>query len=192
MKQKIISEKPLYTGHHLYMRAVEFIDHTGCIRSWESADRVNGEGGRGACLIVAHVVPDDEIILVRQFRPPCGKLTLEFPAGLIDPGETAADTALRELYEETGYRGRVIGLTEPLYSSPGLTGEPIIIAYVEVDGASYCNFTPEPHPEEVESFDIYRVKLDELGAFVAAQQAEGVGIDSKIITLIYGRALGRS
>ena len=30
------------------------------------------------------------------------KLMVEFPAGLIDPGETAQTTALRELYEETG------------------------------------------------------------------------------------------
>lgn len=32
-------------------------------------------------------------------------LTAEFPAGLMDEGEDAATTALRELHEETGYHG---------------------------------------------------------------------------------------
>ncbi|MCA9246922.1 MAG: NUDIX hydrolase [Planctomycetales bacterium] len=35
-----------------------------------------------------------------------------FPKGLIDPGETAEQTALKESWEEAGLRGRVVG--EPL------------------------------------------------------------------------------
>ena len=40
-----------------------------------------------------------------QFRPPIEKLSIELPAGLIDPGESAGEAALRELKEETGYTG---------------------------------------------------------------------------------------
>lgn len=39
-----------------------------------------------------------------QGRPPG---TWVLPKGLIDPGEAAAETAVRETYEETGVRGRV-------------------------------------------------------------------------------------
>ena len=70
-------------------------------------------------------------LLVRQFRPPVNAatsfvvcawhgshccvlpmlqmagLTLELPAGLIDPGESPAAAALRELKEETGYAATV-------------------------------------------------------------------------------------
>lgn len=35
-----------------------------------------------------------------------------FPKGIIDPGETPAETALKEAYEEAGLRGRILG--EPL------------------------------------------------------------------------------
>lgn len=48
-----------------------------------------------------------EIVLQKQFRPPVGKVTIEIPAGLVDAGEDAAESAVRELKEETGYLGTV-------------------------------------------------------------------------------------
>ena len=39
---------------------------------------------------------------------PAGKEVWALPKGLIDPGETAAETALREVIEETGVEGRVL------------------------------------------------------------------------------------
>jgi len=45
-----------------------------------------------------------EIILVRQFRPALRRFTLELPCGAVDPGESPAEAARREFYEETGYR----------------------------------------------------------------------------------------
>src|SRR5215469_6163318 len=47
-----------------------------------------------------------EIVLVRQYRPAIGQMTIEIPAGSIDPGETPESAALREVMEETGYRCR--------------------------------------------------------------------------------------
>ena len=49
-----------------------------------------------------------EILLQKQFRPPIGKVCIEIPAGLLDAGETAAQCAVRELKEETGYVGEVV------------------------------------------------------------------------------------
>lgn len=49
-------------------------------------------------------VPDGRIVLVRQYRPTIEKLVWEFCAGAVDPGETPAVSAARELEEETGYR----------------------------------------------------------------------------------------
>lgn len=55
---------------------------------------------------------DGRLLLVRQWRHPVEKLTWSIPAGGMEVGESAADAALRELREETGYDSRKI---EPLY-----------------------------------------------------------------------------
>jgi len=47
--------------------------------------------------------PNEEVYLVRQYRPAIGQITLEIPAGIIDPGERPSDTAKRECAEETGW-----------------------------------------------------------------------------------------
>ena len=57
-----------------------------------------------------------EAVLVRQYRHPLRRTTLEVPAGALDPGEEPSSGALRELEEETGYRARNIrplGLYHP-------------------------------------------------------------------------------
>jgi ADP-ribose pyrophosphatase len=55
---------------------------------------------------VVATTPDQQIVLVRQYRPAVERVTLELPSGLLDPGETPENTARRELQEETGYVAR--------------------------------------------------------------------------------------
>ena len=52
---------------------------------------------------VVALTPGKKIILVEQFRFGTGKVSLEIPAGVVDPGESPFETARRELLEETGY-----------------------------------------------------------------------------------------
>ena len=53
---------------------------------------------------VVAITPDERVVMVRQYRHGAGRVTLETPGGLIDPGETPAIAAARELLEETGYQ----------------------------------------------------------------------------------------
>ena len=50
------------------------------------------------------VTPDGDVVMVRQYRHGTREVTLEIPGGMVDPGETPATAAERELLEETGYR----------------------------------------------------------------------------------------
>ncbi len=46
------------------------------------------------------------VVLERQFRYPVGQVMIEFPAGKLDPNESIASCAQRELLEETGYSAK--------------------------------------------------------------------------------------
>jgi len=60
---------------------------------------------------VVALTPSDELVMVRQFRHGSRRVTLEIPGGIVDPGESPAQAAGRELLEETGYRaGRLESL----------------------------------------------------------------------------------
>ncbi len=55
---------------------------------------------------VIAITPDDEIVLVEQYRHGSDSVELEIPGGMMDPeDETPIVTGLRELQEETGYEG---------------------------------------------------------------------------------------
>lgn len=79
----------------------------------------------GAVAIVA-LDEQDQVVLVRQFRQPVGRLLDELPAGLLDvDGEPALVAAQRELYEEAALRADDWLVLLDLLSSPGMTNEAI-------------------------------------------------------------------
>lgn len=56
-------------------------------------------------VLVLPLTQDGKVVMVRQWRVARGKVSIELPAGAIDPGETPEQAARRELAEETGYGG---------------------------------------------------------------------------------------
>ena len=189
----IRQEHDMASGKFIALRKLEYVDRRGNLRSWESADRVNGTPRNSdrpsAVLIIARIVPDNELLLVRQFRPPAGKYMIEFPAGLIDPGEDIETTAHRELYEETGYQGKFLFASRAGYSSPGLTGEAVALCAMEINGENYPEI-PENHQEECEDIEVFRVPIAKLDEFIEAQERAGCGVDSKLHTVLAMRKLG--
>jgi 8-oxo-dGTP pyrophosphatase MutT (NUDIX family) len=53
---------------------------------------------------VINVSGKKQFVMVRQWRHGLQSLSLEFPGGVMDPGENPEEAALREMYEETGYK----------------------------------------------------------------------------------------
>jgi 8-oxo-dGTP pyrophosphatase MutT (NUDIX family) len=65
---------------------------------------------------VVALTDDDELVMIEQWRQGVLRVTLEIPGGIVDPGESPFDAAVRELLEETGFRAREwrsLGSIEP-------------------------------------------------------------------------------
>jgi 8-oxo-dGDP phosphatase len=81
----------------------------------------------GAVAVLA-LDPADQVLMIRQYRHPVGRLLWEIPAGLRDvAGEPLQVTAQRELLEEAGYRAARWHVLTDSFSSPGISTERIRI-----------------------------------------------------------------
>ncbi|ANQ64331.1 NUDIX hydrolase [Staphylococcus equorum] len=80
----------------------------------------------GAVAVCA-INPDNQVILVRQYRKPAEKTLLEIPAGKLEINEERESAAKRELEEETGYIAENLELITEMYGSPGFSNEKISI-----------------------------------------------------------------
>jgi ADP-ribose pyrophosphatase len=81
---------------------------------------------RGSAVMMA-VDENNRILLVRQYRLPARRYLWELPAGTIDEGETALQTARRELAEETGFRAKKWRKLAEFFPSPGFLSEKMTI-----------------------------------------------------------------
>ena len=76
-------------------------------------------------VIIAAFVDEDTLIFEHQFRYPVRRHFVELPAGKIDAGEPHADTARRELLEETGHTAAHWHHAATLHAGIGYSNETI-------------------------------------------------------------------
>ncbi len=132
------------------------------------------------------VIPYDpvrkEVLLVEQFRAgayanavrTAHPWLLEFPAGMIEPGQSAPEAARRELQEETGLLVR----DEPdalrqlycYFTSPGGCSERITLFVAEVDLAGFETLTHRGNAHEDEDIKVHIVPTAHLATLVAQGQ----------------------
>jgi 8-oxo-dGTP pyrophosphatase MutT (NUDIX family) len=126
---KIKAKYKVYDGSYSNFYITEFEDRNGKLQKWEFLER-----SKDTKAVVVNAYQKDKVILVKQFRYPINMYSIEFPAGLIDHGETPEKTALRELQEETGYTGAVTRVSPPLCTSAGITSEIIYMVDIDITG----------------------------------------------------------
>lgn len=138
----------------------------------------------GAGFIVA-TTDARELILVEQYRAPMRARTLELPAGIIADSvatqdETVEASALRELEEETGFRGTAARILTTGPVAAGLASE--MGYFVRVSGLSRVHAGGGVDGEDI------RVHLAPLGgvdAWLREREADGLLIDPRIYAALY-------
>lgn len=145
---RVLASEVLYDGRKLRLRRdvvalpdgsareVAVVEHPGC----------------------AVIVPVDDarrVLLLRQYRHATGEWSIEAPAGGIDPGETAATCATRELEEETGLRARRLEPLGQFYTTDGVSNE---VAHLFLAR----ELSPgRPHPQSGEHLEPFWLPLED-------------------------------
>ncbi len=147
---------------------------------WEYATRTNASG---VAVIIA-ITAAEEIVLVEQHRIPVNRSVIELPAGLVgdqgEPDEPMEQAAVRELWEETGYRpGRMVAITE-CPSSAGMSDE-IVTFFLASDAVR----EGEGGGDDSEDITVHTVPLAEVDAWLAGAQSSGKAFDPKVYAALY-------
>lgn len=103
---------------------------------------------------VIALTPENEIVLVEQYRAGIHEPTLEIPGGMVDEGETPEEAARRELAEETGFTSKnwvCIGKTS---SNPA-----ILTNYTHLYLAENCIKTTSQHTDGNEDIAIHTLPV---------------------------------
>ncbi len=130
-------------------------------------------------VVILALRDDGRIAFVRQWRHPTGRPLLELPAGRVDPGESPADTARRELREEVGLDPARLDFARGFYVAPGFANE-FLHGFIARD----CTESPLAADEDEELI----VEWMPLGDAIERVES-GEIIDAKSVILIQYLAL---
>ena len=122
--RKLLDEKTLFEGPRFTVVRKTYERDDGLVYV---RDCVNP----GDAVVVLAIDENNNVIFEKQYREVVEGEQLEFPAGMVDPGEDPKDAARRELEEETGIRANKLTLLKEVFTSSGYSSEKIYIFLAE-------------------------------------------------------------
>lgn len=169
-----MSKKTVFSTPWFSVESLEYPEHG--ITSENSYYRLVENDG----VIVLGMTRDERIVIVRQFRPALGQYSLELPAGGIGPGESPAEAARREFYEETGYRAnKLVKLNQGMYVSVDRTNKREF-AFLARDITKDESFKPK------ENIQVEEVKLTEFRTMVFENKFPNLILLGVILLWLWG------
>lgn len=144
-----------------------FLTKSGKTRTWHWIERV---GNQSAVMIAA--MHGEKLVLIREFRVPLNSYIWGLPAGLVETHESAEETGIREIMEETGLTLKRI-IRPSIFdtrTSPGITNERLTMMFAEVEGAP-----TNIHVEDSEDIEVHLLDRKEVSIIFKRREL----IDSK-------------
>lgn len=139
---KFVDLRKVFEGKFLTYYVADFINKEGQVKSYEFISRDKsltkesfGKNKPAGVGMVTFSKDKTKILLQKEFRLATNHFVYNFPAGLIDKGESPVEAAKREIREETGLEMvELIKELPPSYASQGTSDEMMSIVICTVDG----------------------------------------------------------
>lgn len=167
-KNITIDTKMQYKGRNISLR-IDTLKHKDRAPSiWEIVEHPGA-------VVILPIDNEGRIVFVQQFRRAIGKILLELPAGALDPHETPAICAQRELQEETGFKAQRLHSLNGIYSTPGFCTE-----YLHIFLGEDLIESKLPHDDN-EAIDVCHITLDKALKMIDSHEIS----DSKTIASLF-------
>lgn len=164
-------ERIIGQGKWLVLREDTFVTDSGEETSWECVSRASDTY---VVVVVARLVPSGRYVLLRQFRQAIENTIIGFCAGTAPVGSDPETEALRELHEETGFFGRIVGSSGPLKVNVGMSSDDTqYIFSAEIDENDPRNHEPRQELEPSEEIEVVLLREEEIPAFLQSEQNAG-------------------
>jgi 8-oxo-dGTP pyrophosphatase MutT (NUDIX family) len=130
---------------------------------------------------VVALTPEQQMVMVRQYRQGTNTVELEIPGGVMEPHDASpVATGCRELREETGYEGEGARIIGQVFPNPAIMSNTCFTVLVE-----NCRLVGSVEFDSGEDLITYLVPVDEVPALVAAGQIR----HSLVVAALYHFAL---
>ncbi len=170
---EIIKKEKIFSGKliSVYKRIVRHSDGS----FWER--ETASYNGSASCVVA---VENDNIIMIKQYRPSVEEKLLEIPAGKIDKGETAEQAAKRELEEEVGLIPLNLKELADFYPTPGFVDEKLHLFFADRFKEGKVHLDPG------EVLDVFKLPVSKINEYIFSNKIK----DAKtIIGLLFWKVM---
>lgn len=143
---------------HRFHITIDQIEKEGKTYTFSYANFLDG-------VSVIPFLSDNEVIILKEYRHAIKSWQYQFPSGMIEPGEEPAETARKEIAEETGYECTDLIYLGYTYPSFGSTTEKIHLFAAKL-GAK----TTDYEKEALEEMTTETVSIKQLEAMMNQNQ----------------------